>query len=102
MPKLWKKVAKRGQNFCIKYRFESPKHLQQTTFETLKYKQQTMFPNYIVSKSPSETTMCLQTFIDKILTIENMHSCHIYMKWKEGASVQDSRETERVCGWVCE
>ncbi len=39
--------------------------------------------------------MCQQTFIVKTLIIENMHSFHIYMKWKEGASVQDSRETER-------
>jgi len=47
----------------------------------------------IVSKSLSETTMFLQMFIVKTLLIENMHSHHIYMKWKEGASVQDSRET---------
>ncbi len=40
----------------------------------------------IVSKSLSETTMCPQTFIVKILIIENMHSRHIYMKRKEGAS----------------
>ncbi len=35
-----------------------------------------------------------------------MHSHHIYMKQKEGASVQDSgeteRERERVCVCVCE
>ena len=42
--------------------------------------------------------MCPQTFIVKILIIENMHSHHIYMKWKEGASVQDSGETERERG----
>jgi len=47
----------------------------------------------IVSKSLSETTMFPQMFIVKTLLIENMHSHHIYMKWKEGASVQDSRET---------
>ena len=47
--------------------------------------------------------MCLQTFIVKTLIIENMHSHHIYMKWKEGASVQDSGKTERerVCVRVC-
>jgi len=39
--------------------------------------------------------MCLQTILVKILIMENMHSCHIYIKRKEGASVQDSRETER-------
>jgi len=39
--------------------------------------------------------MCQQMFIVKTLIIENMHSHHIYMKWKEGVSVQDSRETER-------
>jgi hypothetical protein len=47
----------------------------------------------IVSKSLSETTMFPQMFIVKTLLIENMHSHHIYMKWKEGASVQDSGET---------
>jgi hypothetical protein len=37
--KIAKKVArsKKGQNIYIKALFESPKHLQQTTFETLKY-----------------------------------------------------------------
>jgi hypothetical protein len=36
-----------------------------------------------------------QVFIIKTLIIKNMHSHHIYMKWKEGASVKDSGETER-------
>jgi hypothetical protein len=49
----------------------------------------------IVSKSPSETMDCPQTFIVKIIIIQNVHSCHIYMKWKEGASGQVSGETER-------
>jgi hypothetical protein len=35
--------SKRGQNGYNKAQFESPKHLHQTTFETLKYLQQTMF-----------------------------------------------------------
>jgi hypothetical protein len=39
--------------------------------------------------------MYLQMFIVKILIIKNMHSHHIYIKHKEGVSVQDSRETER-------
>jgi hypothetical protein len=51
--------------------------------------------NTVVSKFLSETTMCPQTFIAKILIIENMHSHHIYMKQKEGASGQDSGERER-------
>ncbi len=51
--------------------------------------------NIIVRKSLSETTMCPQTFIVKTLIIKNMHSHHIYMKWKEGVSVQDSGEIER-------
>jgi hypothetical protein len=54
----------------------------------------------IVSKSPSETTDCPQTFIVKTLIIKNTHSRHIYMKRKEGASVQISGETERES--VCE
>jgi hypothetical protein len=33
--------VKKGQNIYHKAQFESPKHLQQTTFETLKYLQQT-------------------------------------------------------------
>jgi hypothetical protein len=43
-PKIAPKVAKstKGQNIYNKAQFESPKHLQQTTFETLKYIQQTM------------------------------------------------------------
>jgi hypothetical protein len=49
----------------------------------------------IVSKSPSETTDCPLIFIVKTLIIQNTHSHHIYMKWKEGASVQVSGETER-------
>jgi hypothetical protein len=32
--------GKKGQNIHNKAQFESPKHLQQTTFETLKYLQQ--------------------------------------------------------------
>ena len=51
----------------------------------------------IVSKSPSETKDCPQTFIVKMLIIENIHSCHIYMKQKEGASELASGETEREC-----
>jgi hypothetical protein len=34
---------KKGQNIHNKAQFESPKRLHQTTFETLKYPQQTMF-----------------------------------------------------------
>ncbi len=49
----------------------------------------------IVSKSLSETRMCPQMFIVKILIIKNMHSYHICMKRKEGARVQDSGETQR-------
>jgi hypothetical protein len=39
------KVAKsrKGQNIYNKAQFGSPKHPHQTTFETLKYLQQTMF-----------------------------------------------------------
>jgi hypothetical protein len=42
--KIAQKVAesKRGQNIYSKAQFESPKHLQQSPFETLKYLQQTM------------------------------------------------------------
>jgi len=55
--KIWKTFAhflksstkslqgKKGQSICNKAQFESPKHLHQTTFETLKYLQQTMFWN---------------------------------------------------------
>jgi hypothetical protein len=35
--------VKKGQNIYNKAQFESPKHLHQTAFETLKYLQQTMF-----------------------------------------------------------
>jgi hypothetical protein len=35
--------SKKGQNIYNKAQFENPKHLHQTTFETLKYLQQTMF-----------------------------------------------------------
>ncbi len=35
--------SKKGQNIYNKTQFQSPKHLPQTTFETLKYLQQTMF-----------------------------------------------------------
>jgi hypothetical protein len=52
---------------------------------------------FIVSKSPSETTDCPQTFIVKMLIIENIHNRHIYMKQKEGASELASGETEREC-----
>ncbi len=48
----------------------------------------------IVSKSPSETTDCPQTFIVKNLIIQNKHVYHIYMKQKERTSVQVSGETE--------
>jgi hypothetical protein len=34
--------VKKDQNIYNKAQFEIPKHLQQTTFETLKYLQQTM------------------------------------------------------------
>jgi hypothetical protein len=42
--KIDQKVAKskKGQNIYNKAQFESPKHIQQTAFETLKYLQQTM------------------------------------------------------------
>ncbi len=56
-----------------------------------------MVDEIIVSKSLSETTDCLQTFIVKMLIIENMNSHHIYIKWKEGASEQVRGETEREC-----
>ncbi len=56
--------------------------------------------NGIVSKSTSETTGCPQMFIVKMLINEIRHSRHIYMKQKEGASVQVSGETERES--VCE
>jgi hypothetical protein len=36
-------TAKKGQNISNKAQFESPKNLHQTTFETFKYLQQTMF-----------------------------------------------------------
>jgi hypothetical protein len=49
----------------------------------------------IESKSLSETTMCPQMFIVKILIIANMSSHHIYMKQKEGAREQDTGETEK-------
>ncbi len=50
----------------------------------------------IVSRFPNETKhFSLQTFIVKILIIQNIHIRHIYMKQKEGASVQVSGETER-------
>jgi hypothetical protein len=43
--RIAQKVAKsqKGQNIDTKAQFENPKHLHQTTFETLKYLQQTMF-----------------------------------------------------------
>ena len=56
---------------------------------------ETLTQLFIESKSLSQTMMCPQTFIVKILIIENIHSHHIYMKQKEGASVQVSGETER-------
>jgi hypothetical protein len=50
----------------------------------------------IVSRFPNETKrFSPQMFIVKTLIIQNIHSCHIYMKQKEGASVQVSGETER-------
>jgi hypothetical protein len=54
---------------------------------------------FIVSNLPSETAMCLQTFIVKTLIIKNMNSRHIYMKQKKGVREQDAGETERerVC-----
>jgi hypothetical protein len=39
------KLYLKGQNIYNKALFESPKHLHQTTFETLQYLQQTMFRN---------------------------------------------------------
>ncbi len=49
----------------------------------------------IVSRFPNETKhFSPQTFV-KTLIIQNIHSHHIYMKQKEGASVQVSGETER-------
>jgi hypothetical protein len=40
--------------------------------------------------------MCPQTFIVKILIIENMHSHHIYMKQKEeGKYARQQRDQER-------
>ncbi len=42
-----------------------------------------------------QSIFSLQMFIVKTLIIENTHSHHIYMKRKEGVSVQVSRETER-------
>ncbi len=56
---------------------------------------ETLTQLFIVSKSLSQTTMCPQTFIVKISIIKNMHSHYVYMKQKEGASVQDNGETER-------
>ena len=43
--RIAQKVAKskKGQNIYNKAQFESPKHLHQTTFKTLKYLQQTVF-----------------------------------------------------------
>jgi hypothetical protein len=43
--RIAQKVAKskKGQNVCNRASFENPKHLHQTTSETLKYLQQTMF-----------------------------------------------------------
>jgi hypothetical protein len=35
--------VKKGQNIYNKAQFGNPKHLHQTSFKTLKYKQQTMF-----------------------------------------------------------
>ncbi len=35
-------MAKKGQNIYIKDKLEGPKHLHPTTFETLRYLQQTM------------------------------------------------------------
>jgi hypothetical protein len=52
-----------------------------------------------MSKSPSETTDCLQTFIVKIIIIKNVHSHHIDMKQKEGTSGQDS-ERESEGAWI--
>jgi hypothetical protein len=46
---IFQKVAqtvskpRKGQNIYNKAQFESPKHLHETTFENLKYLQQTMF-----------------------------------------------------------
>jgi hypothetical protein len=39
-PKKW--PSQKGQNIYNKAQFESPKHLHQTTFKTLKCLQQTM------------------------------------------------------------
>jgi hypothetical protein len=43
--------VKKGQNIYTKAQFESPKHLHQSTFKTLKYLQQTMFRNCFLGKN---------------------------------------------------
>ena len=57
----------------------------------------------LYSKSPSETTVSPQTFIDKTLMISYTSNRPIYIKRKEGgkrlAAGETERERERVC--VC-
>jgi hypothetical protein len=55
-----------------------------------------VYGTIIVSRFPSETTMCLQMFI---MIIDITYSHHIYMEQKEGERGQDTRETGRdsVC-----
>jgi hypothetical protein len=50
--KITQKVAKskKNQNMYNKAQFESPKHVRQTTFETLKYLQQTILWNCLLSQ----------------------------------------------------
>jgi hypothetical protein len=50
---IFRKVAQKSpsqkrQNIYNKAQFESPKHLHQTTFETLKFLQQSMFLNCLI------------------------------------------------------
>jgi hypothetical protein len=44
----------------------------------------------VVSKSPSETMMCLQTFIVKTLLIKNMNGHHIYIQMERRVREQDA------------
>jgi hypothetical protein len=53
--------------------------------------------HHIVCKSPSETTVCPQTFIVETLTISNTDNHPIYIKQKEGGKRLAARETEREC-----
>ncbi len=57
--------AKKGQNIYDKAQFESPKHLNITNFETLKYLLQTMFWNCLVE----HVTNLLQQKVAQNITI---------------------------------